>query len=457
MPAHPVHPAPGAPVDDEAVLAAVRAERLRTQVALLRRASPFYAPLLAEAGIGAVDDPADLGRVPVTGKKDFLARPDDFRLALPGDAPLHESALAYLIYTTGTTSGRPAPLYITTSDDWAYLLHARRCAEIIGTAPDEILANLFPLTPFPMGARVRVDRTAAALGVPVVQGHTGRPTPGWPVHRRLDEAVEIVRRSGATVLWGVSGFVRRFLLRAAEQGVRLPAVRWCFVTGEATSPERAADLRAQLALVGAPGARVVDRYGSTEGWSMVACDDAHGWHNPTPEEMYVEAVDPETGLPVPDGQEGQLLVTHLRTRGTALLRYAVGDRVRLTRERCPACGRLGERVTSVPRRTGSLVKVNGTLVDGGVIADRLAGVGGLQEWRVAVEAGDDALAGDRVVVEIAVAARVDVAAAESGVVARVREVAHLSPAVRVLPADAIFSPTDDAKPRRFVDRRPVAP
>ncbi|HEY0188334.1 MAG TPA: AMP-binding protein [Cellulomonas sp.] len=437
-------------------LADLRRRRLRAQTALLARSSPFYSRLLAGLGVTEVADPADLALVPPTTKADFLAAPEDFRLALGEQVPLEESTLAYLIYTTGTSSGRPAPLYITTSDDWAYQLHARRCSRILGLTGQETIANLFPLTAFPLGARIRADRTAAALGAGLVQGHTGSPSPGWPVHRRVDEAIDLVHAHRATVLWGISGFVRRFVIRAAERGVPLDHVRWCFVTGEATSPARLADLRDRLAQVGAGQARVVDRYGSTEGWSMVACDGEHGWHNPTPEEIYVEAVDPVTHQPVPDGAEGRLLITHLRARGTALLRYAVGDIVRLTRERCPGCGRIGERLLTSPLRTGALTKVNGTLVNTTAVAESLVAVPGLREWRVVAEhtVPGDELSGDALVVEIAPE---DGRPRDDDLVRRVAELAHarahLSVAVRVVAADDIFDPTRESKPRRFVDRR----
>lgn len=375
-----------------------RDELLVAQVQLLAQYHPYYRRTLA--GLRDFRGVADMGRIPVTPKRDFLDDPEAFRLRLPAHFPIEERTLAYLIYTTGTTSGEPAPLYITTSDDWDFQLHARRCAELIGYGAQEVIANLFPLTPFPMGARIRADRTAAAIGATIFQGHTGRPNQTWPVHRRMDEVLDLVVAHGATVLWGVSGFVRRLLVRAVERGLRLPTVRWCFITGESTSEAGLARLRALLEMVGAGEARIANRYGSTEGWSMVACEGGDGWHNPTPELIYVEVADPDTGQPLPDGEPGLLLITHLRARGTALLRYAVGDVVRLSRDRCGACGRTTERLISQPVRTKDLTKINGTLVNLDAIAASLAAVPGLAEYRVVVDhrVPGDALSGDALVV-----------------------------------------------------------
>ncbi|GGM08591.1 phenylacetate--CoA ligase family protein [Micromonospora yangpuensis] len=442
---------------DPAEVQRLRDPLVAEQVQLLARHHPYYRQVLAGGDPGQVRGVADLDRLPVTGKQDFLADPEAFRLAPPDRLPVEERTLAYLIYTTGTTSGAPAPLYITTSDDWAYLLHARRCARMLGLESTDVIANLFPLTPFPMGARIRADRTAAAVGASIFQGHTGRGSAAWPVHRRLDEAIDLVLAHRATVLWGVAGFVRRVLIRAAERQLRLPSVRWCFVTGEATSDAGLDDLRARLSAVGAPQARVANRYGSTEGWSMIACADGHGWHNPTPELVHLAVVDPVTHQPLPDGETGLLLISHLRARGTAFLRYAVGDLVALTRQTCPSCGRTAERIVSQPVRTKDLVKVNGTLVNLGVLGDALVDLPGVAEYRVILDhrKPGDTFSGDGILVEFAPVAGADPDPVASAVRERIRELAHLTPQVRVAAADEIYDPAADAKPRRLIDRRPT--
>lgn len=74
------------------------------------------------------------------------------------------------------------------------------------------------------------------------------------------------------------------------------------------------------------------------------CQEAHG---PLPREQYlgahvcedeaiVEAVDPATGEPVPDGERGHLVVTSL-TKDNFMLRYDLEDLVRLDRGGC-SCG-----------------------------------------------------------------------------------------------------------------------
>jgi phenylacetate-CoA ligase len=54
--------------------------------------------------------------------------------------------------------------------------------------------------------------------------------------------------------------------------------------------------------------------------------------------VVVECVDPETRQPVPDGEIGVLVFTHLTREATPMIRYWSNDYGRLTRERC-SCGR----------------------------------------------------------------------------------------------------------------------
>ena len=100
-----------------------------------------------------------------------------------------------------------------------------------------------------------------------------------------------------------------------------------------------------------------------------------------PDLYYLEAVD-EAGRRVPDGETGMLAITHLHRRGTVLLRYLVGDLVALSPGPCPVCGRMGERVVAPPRRTGSLVKCRGMLVNTDVVIETVSAMPGIGQFQI---------------------------------------------------------------------------
>ena len=117
--------------------------------------------------------------------------------------------------------------------------------------------------------------------------------------------------------------------------------------------------------------RIFNRYGSREvGDIACQCTSLKGMHI-FPLGNYVEVVD-DQGQPVPDGTEGNILVTNLNNYAMPLIRYSIGDRGILSPSRQCACGWHGVILQEVVgRTTDSFKKVDGTLVYGGYFAHLL--------------------------------------------------------------------------------------
>jgi len=436
-----------------AEIAAVQDTRLRTMLDLCARGHPYYQRIWAQSGIKAarVHTTRDLALLPLTPKADLMADPEAFRLRVPG-LPLEQRALWEVIHTAGST-GDPTPIYTTTHDYHAYLFQACRVAEISGIGGDDVIANLFPLTPAPMGAFMRTSANAFAAGAAVVAALSGAPHGGFGVHRPLDEAVRLVERHRATLLWGVTSFVRRVLLRAAELQADFSSVRMCAVTGEASSPAMREELRQRMRALNTAGCVVFDRYGTTEMGGLAQCREDGDWHNPAPEILHLEAVDIESGLPLPDGNRGALAATHLDRRGTVLLRFLIGDTVAVDRTPCPHCGRAGERVIGPVVRTKDLVKVKGMLINPDLLLAALPAIGELDEFQIIVRRLDpaDPFSMDELVVRAAAASanRDDLA---QQIVARTAAAVGVRPRVEWVGVADIVDPARP-KVRRFLDTR----
>lgn len=431
----------------------VQGEALARQVTLCARGHPYYRRCWAEAGVepASIRTIEDLEHLPVTPKQDLMADPEAFRLHCP-DLPLHERALWEVNYTTGSTS-EPAPLYVTTHDYQAYLFQARRVAEISGITERDILANLFPLTHTAMGAFTRSTPNAYAAGAAVVGALTGAPFGDFDVHRSLDYAVRMVERHRATVLWGVTSFVRRVIMRAAELGADFTSVRMCGVTGEASSPAMRADMRRRLRELGCTNPVIFDRYGTTETGGLAQCHEDGDWHNPAPEVIFHEVVDPDTGRRLPDGERGALAITHLNRRGTTLIRYLVGDIVGLSHDACPHCGRIGERIVPPIVRTKDLLKVKGMLINPTALLEAVRAVPGVDEYQVVLAKQDpsDPFSMDEMIVRVA-SARADREALAQEVVIAAQGAVRVRPRVEFAAAAEIYDPRQ-TKPTRLVDRR----
>ena len=424
------------------------------QIELCARGHEYYRRRWAEHGV----DPAsvrtidDLQLLPLTPKQDLMAEPEAFRLQCP-DLPLHERALWEVNYTTGTTSD-PTPLYVTTHDYQAYLVQARRVAEISGITENDVLANLFPLTQAPMGAFVRSSTNAYAAGATITAALTGATFGDFGVHRSLDDAVRMVERHHATVLWGVTSFVRRVIMRANELNADFSSVRMCGVTGEASSPEMREDMRERLRGLGVADPIIFDRYGSTESGGLAQCHEDGDWHNPAPDVLFHEVVDPDTGRRLPDGERGALAITHINRRGTTLIRYLVGDIVSLSHDVCPHCGRTGDRVVPPIVRTRDLLKVKGMLINPSVLLESLGAVPGIDEFQVVLAHQDpnDPYSMDEMIVRVA-SPRPDRDALESAVSEATQRATKVRPRVEFANASDIYDPAKEAKASRLVDRR----
>lgn len=437
---------------------ALQDERLKEMVELCYRGHPFYQKLMKREGLEPrhIQTIDDLELLPPSTKKDFLADPDAFRLQLD-DLPVQEKTLWKMVYTTGTTSGSPAPIYVTSSDHYLYLSLLTRRQGIMGVRETDLVANVFPLTPFPLGAYTRAPDEAAACGAAMVWAHTGRRDPSHPIHNSVDDAVRLVERHRATILYGVAGFVRRVLVRAEQMGADFGSVRMAMITGEASSEAMREDMRRRIREFGCTEPVVVNRYGCTEqGGGMVECTRGSGFHSLAPDQMFHEVTDPQTGRRLPDGESGLIAFSHLNRRGSVFLRYQIGDVVSMTTEICPHCGRTSPRVISQPVRAGDIIKVKGTLVNFQVLKEQLERHPSIHEYQIVVKSQDerDEFSMDELIIRLAVADGTQDAVAET-VRQETRKTAQVSPKIEFVDKDDIFDPITAAKPRRVVDLRPA--
>lgn len=436
------------------VIAQVQAEKLRAMLALCERGHPYYKRKWNEAGIDVsqITSMNDLERLPLTHKQDMMDDPESFRLYLP-ELPLHERVLWEVIYTTGTTS-EPTPVYNTTHDYHAYLFQSARVAEISDIRETDVIANLFPLTPAPMGAFVRSATNAYAAGAMIFGALPGATHGAFNVHRSLGQAVRSIALHRATILWGVPSFIRRVLLQAIETGADFKSVRMCAITGEASSPAMREEIRRCMRALRAQDTIVFNRYGSTELGAFAQCEEEGGWHNPAPEIQYHEVVDPDTGRRLPDGERGALAVTHLDRRGTVLIRFLVGDVVSIDRTPCPHCGRNGERIIGPVVRTKDLVKVKGMLINPAVLLDALQGLDDVDELQVVVQRVDskDPFSMDELLVRMATRSSATDKLAND-IADRVQQAVRVRPRVEFANVSDIYDPANQTKARRFIDKR----
>ena len=98
--------------------------------------------------------------------------------------------------------------------------------------------------------------------------------------------------------------------------------------------------------------------------------------------FYPEIIDPETGEPLPDGEEGELVLTTLSKKAMPMIRYRTRDITRIVAEPC-ACGRTLRRIRRIGRRSDDMIIIRGVNVfPSQVEAALLAVEGTLPHYRI---------------------------------------------------------------------------
>ena len=95
--------------------------------------------------------------------------------------------------------------------------------------------------------------------------------------------------------------------------------------------------------------KVYEHYTRPElgGLGAISCGSDEGMH--VSSDLYIEIIDPETGMGVPDGKWGEIVVTGLFRAKYPLVRYRTGDVSRYLKDDC-LCGDDMPRIDRIKRR-----------------------------------------------------------------------------------------------------------
>jgi phenylacetate-CoA ligase len=105
--------------------------------------------------------------------------------------------------------------------------------------------------------------------------------------------------------------------------------------------------------------------------------------------LYIEIINPETGENVPDGEEGEIVITTLVKEGAPLLRFRTHDLSRIVPGECK-CGCKYPRLDTIKGRSDDMFKIHGVNMFPALVEEMLAKVdGATSEYRVTLARDDD--------------------------------------------------------------------
>jgi phenylacetate-CoA ligase len=296
-------------------LRAYQLERLCDTVARAARSS-YYRPRLAGVRVESLDD---LRHLPVTPKEDARAASPFGLLAVEPDE-LFEYHESY-----GTT-GTPTSSWLTRQDFENYAAQINHAAADLRRG-DRVLVRFPYAISVPAHIVTQAARNRGACVVPVSSRTAISPYP---------RVIDLLGKLQATVI-GCLPMEAIWLAETARQMGKDPArafphLRAFMVAGELLSDAR----RARIAELW--DAQVFNLYGCTEGGNIAADCDAGRLHLSW-DHFLLEALDESTWQPVPPGELGTAVLTTLTRQAMPLVRFVLGDYVRLREDSGCPCGR----------------------------------------------------------------------------------------------------------------------
>ena len=196
--------------------------------------------------------------------------------------------------------------------------------------------------------------------------------------------VRAIQKYKSTTLVGYSFYLHRLTKLAIEKcKLREMGIEAIVTTGEPLP------LSIRKELEEAWQAKVFSHYGLTEmGFTVgMECCFGNGCHIHEGDYL-VEVIDPRTGQPVPDGEEGELVITSLAREGMPLLRYRTGDITRIMVEKC-ACGSIIKRIDMITKRIGSGIKLGTSEIHPFTFDESLFSIPFVLDYQLAVKKEQD--------------------------------------------------------------------
>ncbi len=321
----------------------VQVDRLRSLVGRLATCdNAFWRERLAGVEASAIRSPDDLRLLPFTVKADLR---DTYPLGMV-TTPMADTTR---LHASSGTSGKPTIVTYTPDDLSVWAEVNARALALAGVRPDDVLHNGYGYGLFTggLGLHYGGERLGCTV-VPVSGGNTALQ-------------LQLLRDLGSRVMSATPSFALLLAERAAEQGVLADLRVEVGILGAEPWSEGMRD-RIQAAWGG--GFTALDIYGLSEvigpGVAMEAPDDI-GALNVFDDHFLPEVVDPETGLPVPDGEWGELVLTTLTKQAMPVLRYRTGDITRILAGSGPA-GRHWTRIARITGRTDDMLVIRGVNV-----------------------------------------------------------------------------------------------
>ena len=412
-------------------LEALQLTKLRSMLQQIYGPNRFYTEKLDAAGIHpeSIKTLDDLKRLPLTSKSELVQAQSD-ALPLGSNATFEESAYSRFHQTSGTT-GTPLRV-LDTPESWDWW--GRCWGHVLagaGLTENDRLFVPFSFGPFiGFWAAVEGARKINALMI---------PGGGRDSLQRL----HLMKELGVTAMCCTPTYALRLAEVARESGFDLSQIplRTLIHAGEPGANVPATKARIESVW----NAKCFDHAGASEiGAHSFECEVQPNGTHVTESEFIVEVLNPETQEAVPEGEQGELIITNLGRIGYPVIRYRSGDLVVLNQQKC-ACGRSFARFEGgVLGRADDMVVVRGINVFPSAVENLVRQCDTVEEFRITVSTNREM---GNLAIELDLSKNANPESARKTVDQAIQNELSLRPEITVVPSGSL--PRFEMKAKRF--------
>lgn len=403
-------------------------EQVDKQIKRILKSGNYYSEVYKKAGISGVSSPEEFEKIPFTDKADL-------RNAYPLGIQAVPDEEVVRIHSSSGTTGKPVIIPYTAKDvnDWATMF--ARCYEIAGiTAKDRIqITPGYGLWTAGIGFQAGCEKLGA-MAIPMGPGNT---------EKQLQMMIDL----GSTVICATSSYALLLAEEINRRGLKDKIrLKKGVIGSERWSDAKRKYIAAEL------GIELYDIYGLTEIYGPgigINCSDQTGMHI-FDDYLYTEIIDPATGEVLPDGEEGEIVITTLVKEGAPLIRFRTHDLSRIIPGEC-SCGRHFPRLDTIVGRSDDMFKVHGVNMFPSQVEEILGQVDGVSsEYKIDI-AHDENKNRDIIMVTAEAEGRVDFAATAEEIRKLFKSKMNVTPKVSIVSINTL--PRSEKKTRRVFDHR----
>ncbi|MBE5766976.1 MAG: phenylacetate--CoA ligase [Clostridiales bacterium] len=347
---------PGIEQADRETIRAVQFERLKKILIHARDNVPFYRDRMAASGFVPEEMTCleDIQKLDFTVKTDLRDNYPYGLFAVPMDDIVR-------VHASSGTTGKPIVVGYTKEDLETWSECIARIVTGAGASKGDIAQVAFGYGLFTgaFGLHYGLEKIGAAV-VPISSGNTARQ-------------IQIMEDFGATVLVATPSYALYLAETAEKAGVMDKLkLRIGLFGAEPSTEAMREELERRFGII------ATENYGLSEvmGPGVAGeCTCKKGMHI-NEDFFYCEIINPETGEVLPEGEQGELVITTLSKYAMPMIRYRTRDITRLLTEKCE-CGRTTYRMEKCKGRSDDMLIIRGVNVFPSQIETALLGVQGI--------------------------------------------------------------------------------